>query len=83
MWASLEPTATAMEHEVGHDVARLTSEGAAMSRQEAVTLARTAIDLALSPVDAVALGVATEVVDRRATAGRGGGDEEQYRPRRC
>ncbi len=52
MWATLEPTAITVEH----DVARLTSEGAALSRQEAVTLARTAIDLALARTDTVSPG---------------------------
>ena len=52
MWAPLDPTAITVEH----DVARPTSEGAALSRQEAVTLARTAIDLALARTDTVSPG---------------------------
>ena len=48
MWATLEPIVTEPERDLTHDVARLLAEGAASSRHEAVALARTAIDHALS-----------------------------------
>jgi hypothetical protein len=51
MWATLQPTATALEHDSTHDVARLMAEGAALSRQEAVALARIAIDRAVAGIE--------------------------------